>query len=91
MGKQSRAKISEDKYIALLSRKVDNIEVLAKELHEAGREAVLNNKVLKPDGAPVGQIVFKEWDDLPEEAKEGRRIQIRYLLNNFMFIRKEGL
>jgi hypothetical protein len=57
------------------------IEELAKLFHESGREAVLSNNVLKPDGAPIGQIVFKEWVDLPEPAKEGRRIQAKYFLN----------
>lgn len=56
-----------------------NVEKLAKILHEAGREAVLVNKVHKPDGAPVGQIIFKEWDEISEDAREGRRIQARYL------------
>lgn len=57
-----------------------NVEALAKLLHEAGREAVLANKVHKPDGAPVGQIVFKEWHEISEDAREGRRMQARYLL-----------
>jgi hypothetical protein len=60
-----------------------NAEELACVLHEAGREAVLNNKVLKKDGAPAGKIKFVEWEDLPEDAKEGRRIQARYLLQKF--------
>ena len=58
-------------------------ETLAKALHEAGREAVLAGKVHKPDGAPVGQIVFKEWDEITEDAREGRRIMARYLLSHF--------
>ena len=57
-------------------------EELAKLLHEAGREAVLKNKVLKKDGSPLGLIKFIEWDDLPEVAREGRRIQAHYLLEN---------
>ena len=61
-----------------------NIETLAKLLHEAGREAVLANKVHKKDGAPVGQIVFVEWDQLSDDAREGRRIQARYL-NKVLF------
>ena len=60
-----------------------NSELLAKALHEAGREAVMNNKVLKKDGAPIGKIIFIEWDNLPEHAKEGRRIQARFLLEHF--------
>ena len=60
-----------------------NIEKLAKELHEAGRQAVLANKVVKKDGAPLGQIKFLEWDELSEDAKEGRRIQAQYLLSKY--------
>lgn len=65
-----------------------DVEILAKELHEAGREAVLQNKVHKKDGAPLGKIVFKEWDEIDEDAREGRRIQARYLLNKFKFEKK---
>jgi len=61
-------------------------EELAKLLHEAGREAVLKNKVLKKDGAPIGQIKFIEWDELNEDAKEGRRIQARYLLERLSIV-----
>ena len=63
------------------------IDELAKLLHEAGREAVLANKVLKKDGNPIGQITFIEWDDLPENAKEGRIIQARFLLDNAIIYR----
>lgn len=63
----------------------DDIEELAKLLHESGREAVLNNKVVKKDGNPIGKIIFIEWDELPENAKEGRRIQARFL-HNYCFI-----
>jgi DNA-binding transcriptional regulator YbjK len=58
-----------------------DIETLARLLHEAGREAVLQNKVHKPDGVPVGTIVFKEWDELTEDAREGRRMQAKYIAN----------
>lgn len=62
---------------------VETIEYLARHLHEAGRAAVLQNKVHKTDGAPIGKIIFKEWDEISEDAKEGRRIQARYLMNQF--------
>jgi hypothetical protein len=55
-------------------------ETLARILHEAGRAAVLANKVVKKDGAPLGQIKFIEWNDLTEDAREGRRIQADYIL-----------
>jgi len=58
-----------------------NVETLAKILHEAGREAVLKNKVVKKDGAPLGQIKFLEWNELTVDAQEGRRIQARYILD----------
>lgn len=87
MGKQSRSQINTDKYVELCQQldksRVTDVEVLAQAFHESGREAVLKNKVLKPDGAPVGQIVFKEWVDLPEDAKEGRRIQARYFIGKY--------
>ena len=53
------------------------VEYLAKELHEAGRAAVLSGKVVnKNPNQP-----FLEWDEITEDAREGRRIQARYLLN----------
>jgi hypothetical protein len=66
-------------------------EDFAKALHESGREAVMTNKVLKKDGAPLGQIKFKEWDELPEEAKEGRRIQAQWILDHFNVIQKKPI
>ena len=56
-------------------------EQLAKILHEAGRKAVLSNKVVKKDGAPLGQIKFLEWNEITEDAREGRRIQAEYILS----------
>ncbi len=64
------------------------IDTLARDLHEAGREAVLANKVHKKDGAPVGKIVFKEWDEIDEDAREGRRIQARYLVRVYRMFRR---
>jgi len=51
-------------------------EDFAKDLHEAGREAVAQAATLNPNV----QKGFVEWPDLPEHAREGRRIQARYLL-----------
>jgi len=62
---------------------VVKIEVLAQELHEARREAVLQNKVHKKDGAPLGEIIFKEWHEISRDAREGRRIQARYLAKRY--------
>jgi hypothetical protein len=56
-------------------------EQLAKILHEAGRKAVLSNKVVKKDGAPLGQIKFLEWNEITEDARDGRRIQAEHILS----------
>lgn len=52
------------------------IEQLALLVHESGREAVEKRKVYRDD-LPVKP--FAEWDDLHENAKEGRRMMARYL------------
>ena len=44
------------------------VERLAKTIHEAQRECVI------------------QWDDLPEQVKEGRRMQAQYLLNLYHII-----
>lgn len=67
---------------------LNQIEGLARDLHEAGREAVLANMVHKKDGAPLGQIIFKEWHEIDAGAQEGRRIQARWLLNTYVMARK---
>ncbi len=54
-----------------------NVETLAQTLHEAGREAVERNLVVRND---VARRPFVEWADLTEEAREGRRLQARYLI-----------
>jgi hypothetical protein len=55
-------------------------ERLARILHEAGREAVQKGKVLN---RPVwGDEPFTEWHELPEAAKEGRRMQAQYLIEH---------
>lgn len=53
-------------------------ETLAKELHEAGRAAVEAGATVNPTGGK-----FLEWDEISEQAREGRRIQARYLLEKF--------
>jgi len=55
-----------------------DVESLARELHEAGREAVMLGMVVNNLGKP-----FLGWNEIPEHAREGRRIQARYLLNRF--------
>lgn len=60
------------------ARTVDEklIEELARLLHEAGREAVSRGLVVRTD-VPIRPFV--EWADLAEEAREGRRVQARFL------------
>lgn len=49
---------------------------LAKIFHEAGREAVEKGAVINKNPSQR----FLEWDEITEVAREGRRIQARYLL-----------
>ena len=58
---------------------------LAKILHEAGREAVEKNCVVRKD-IPIKR--FLEWDELDDAAKHGRIIQARYLLDRFIIAPK---
>lgn len=69
---------------------VITIEKLARELHESVREAVLSNQVLKKDGRPIGKIIFQEWAEIPEGAKEGRRMMARYLAKRYNISLKPG-
>lgn len=96
MGKKSQMATHKEEYDQLkelfrfkLTDSKEDIEVFAKILHEAGREAVLNNKVVKMDGNPIGQIKFKEWNEITEDAREGRRIQARYLSKKGIYIIKQ--
>lgn len=54
----------------------DKIERLAQILHESGREAVEQKKIYRSD---LPMKPFCEWVDLPEDAKEGRRMMAQYL------------
>jgi hypothetical protein len=56
------------------------VEVLAKQLHEAGREAVERNLIVRTDVPSKG---FMEWDNITEDAREGRRVQARFLLARY--------
>ena len=57
---------------------VEDTEILAKEIHEAGRKAVEIGAAVNPTGCH-----FIDWDDLSDAAREGRRIQARHLINRF--------
>jgi len=54
------------------------VELLARVLHESGREAVARRLIYRND-LPVRP--FAEWDDLHEDAKDGRRLMARFLLD----------
>lgn len=82
MNKKNRKPIIGDK---------KGIEEFAKVLHEGNREAVLANKVHKKDGASIGQIQFINWSDLSEDAREERRIQARYVLDQFSLVPHKSL
>jgi len=61
----------------------NDVEIVAKELHEAGRQAFLSGATVAQKHHEEKVFPFIEWDDLTEPAKEGKRIQARYLLNRF--------
>lgn len=59
------------------------VEQLAKELHEAGREAVEKGATVAADHHGEKTRKFLAWDEISENAREGRRIQARYLIGQF--------
>jgi hypothetical protein len=59
------------------------VEALAQELHEAGRVAVEQGKTVAADKFGEAGRKFMEWDEISEGAREGWRIQARYLLGRF--------
>lgn len=53
-----------------------HVESLARQLHQSGRAAVEAGLVInKISGQP-----FFEWPEITEAAKEGRRVQARFLI-----------
>jgi len=64
---------------------INSVEKLAQDLHEAGREAVEKAMVV----AKLPQYRrFLEWDEIDEDAKEGRRIQACWLLKHYRMERR---
>ena len=63
-------------------KKIVTIEDLAKGLHEAARDLVVNH----PEQMITAKKGYKfvEWDELTEDQKEGKRLQARYLVENFI-------
>ena len=66
-------------------------EDLAKVLHEAGREAVERKMTVVASLGLETPTKFLEWGEINEDAKEGRRIQARYLLNKYHIIDLEDI
>lgn len=52
------------------------VDAFAKLLHESGRAAVEAHKVVNDLGKP-----FLEWEEISEDAREGRRMMARFLLD----------
>lgn len=59
------------------------IEDLAFQLHEAGREAVEKGATVAHSLGDSKTFKFLEWTEITETAREGRRIQARYLLSRY--------
>ncbi len=60
------------------------VEELARALHEAGRAAVEQGSTVAAERFGEASRRFIEWDEIGEQAREGRRIQARYLLNRYV-------
>jgi hypothetical protein len=61
-----------------------SVEELARELHEAGREAVEKGATVAADHHGEKARTFLGWEEITENAREGRRIQARYLLERYV-------
>lgn len=57
-----------------------DVETLAMLLHEAGREAVEKGATVAAENLGDTARKFLEWGEISETAKEGRRIQARFLI-----------
>jgi len=84
MGKNSQSQTKLFELKQRFDKRITDVEYMAKIFHEAGKEAVLKNAVVKTEVKPI----FKEWDEISEEAREGRRIQVRFLMERFDLIPK---
>lgn len=60
-----------------------DVEMLAMELHEAGRKAFDAGTTVAQAQQKDKAFPFVEWDELAEQAKEGKRIQARHLIEKF--------
>ena len=57
------------------------IEDLAEEIHESAREAVLSGATVAHDKFGENAKRFTEWNELTENAREGKRMQAQYLMD----------
>lgn len=60
-------------------------EVLAVELHEAGRRAFEAGATVSQAQRKDKIFPFIDWDNLTEQAKEGKRIQAKFILDNLFW------
>ena len=60
-----------------------DVESLAKDLHEAGRAAVEAGQTVAASKFGDQTRKFLEWDEISDQAREGRRIQAIYLLRKY--------
>jgi sugar phosphate isomerase/epimerase len=60
-----------------------DVETLARDLHEAGREAVEKGATVAAAHHGEKTRTFLGWDEITEEARDGRRIQARWLLDHY--------
>lgn len=68
--------------------KDEPVESLARDLHEAGREAVEKGATVAAAHHGEKTRTFLGWDEITEEAREGRRIQARWLLERYHVVKK---
>lgn len=67
---------------------VTDVETIAKALHEAGRAAVESGATVAAEKFGEKTRKFMEWDEITEPAREGRRIQARWFLENYIILKK---
>jgi hypothetical protein len=79
--------MSEDQYKGA----VDACTTLARDLHEAARESVEKGMTVAASISNEKTFKFKEWSEIDEIAREGRRMQAAYLLERYFISNKEDI
>ena len=64
------------------------VERLAQVIHESAREAVLSGATVAHDKFGENAKRFTEWNELTENAREGKRMQAQYLIDLYHIIPK---